>query len=67
MAGRVALRLMIEADSPEHVDRVISTLPLWTVAETHVTPLIAFSERRSHVQALLEDAAFPGRGPAAAT
>jgi hypothetical protein len=54
VSGRIALRLMIEADSPEHVDRIITSIPLWTVAETRVTPLITFSERRIHVQTLLE-------------
>jgi hypothetical protein len=33
---------------------MISSLPLWPAAETRVTPLIAFSERREHVQQLLE-------------
>ena len=54
VAGRIALRLMIEADSPEHVDRIITSIPLWAVAETRVTPLITFAERRSHVLTLLE-------------
>jgi muconolactone delta-isomerase len=54
VAGRVALRLVIEAESLEHADRIVSGLPLWTVAETRITPLVSFSERRSHVQALLE-------------
>jgi len=52
VAGRIALRLMIEADSPEHVDRLVSSLPIWTQAETRVTPLISFSERRRHVKVL---------------
>jgi muconolactone delta-isomerase len=52
-AGCIALRLMVEADSAEEVDRIISSLPLWTVAETRVTPLITFAERREHVQSLL--------------
>ena len=53
-AGRVALRLIIEAESHEHLDRMVTSLPLWRAAETRVTPLISFSERRSHVQTLLE-------------
>ena len=53
-AGRIALRLMVEADSVEDVDRVVSSLPLWAAAETRITPLISFAERRSHVEALLE-------------
>ena len=52
--GRVALRLMLEAGSLEEADRLVSSLPLWAAAETRVTPLIAFEERRSHVQALRE-------------
>ena len=54
VAGRISLRLMVEADSLEEVDRIISGLPLWRVAEARVTPLITFNERRVHVQALLE-------------
>jgi muconolactone delta-isomerase len=54
VAGRVALRLMIEAESHEQLDRILTGLPLWRAAETHVTPLISFSDRRAHVQALLE-------------
>ena len=53
IAGRIALRLMVEADSAEHVDRIVTTIPLWTQAETRITPLITFAERRSHVQTLL--------------
>jgi|SRR5262249_27329610 len=52
--GRVALRLIIEADSLQDVDQIITSLPVWTVAESRVTPLIAFNDRRSHVQTLLE-------------
>jgi muconolactone delta-isomerase len=54
VAGRIALRLMIEADSAEHVDRIVTSLPIWTQAETRITPLITFSERRSHVEDLLK-------------
>src|SRR5262245_52341498 len=51
--GEVALRFIVEAESSEHVDRIVTSLPLWTVAETKVTPLIAFGERREHVKTLL--------------
>ena len=54
IAGRIALRLMIEAKSAEEADRIVTSIPLWTQAETRVTPLITFAERRSHVKALLE-------------
>lgn len=54
VTGQISLRLMLEADSLEDVDQIISSLPLWTVSETRVTPLISFTDRRSHVQMLLE-------------
>src|SRR5262245_6397957 len=53
VAGEVALRFVVEAESSEHVDRIVTSLPLWTVALTKVTPLISFGERREHVQTLL--------------
>jgi len=54
VVGRIALRFVVEADSSEHVDRIVTSLPLWPVAETRVTPLITFGERRNHVQELLK-------------
>jgi len=54
VAGRIALRFVVQADSPQAVDETVSSLPLWNVAETKVTPLISISDRRSHVLKLLE-------------
>ncbi|HYU42930.1 MAG TPA: muconolactone Delta-isomerase family protein [Vicinamibacteria bacterium] len=54
VAGRIALRFVMEADSAEHVDRLVTSLPIWPLAETRVTPLITLAERREHVKALLE-------------
>jgi muconolactone delta-isomerase len=62
VAGRISLRLIMEADSIEEVDRIVSSLPLWTVAETRVTPLISFAERRTHVKTLLENLANRSAG-----
>ena len=55
IAGRIALRFMVEAESAEQVDRIVTSIPLWTQAETRVTPLITLAERRSHVKGLLSD------------
>src|SRR6266705_2652007 len=52
--GRIALRFIAEADSPHDVDRMIASLPLWPIAETRVTPLVTFAERRTHAQEILE-------------
>jgi len=54
VAGRVALRFMVEAESAGHVDQLVTSLPLWPLAETRITALISFSERRQHVESLLE-------------
>ncbi len=60
VVGRVALRFVVEADSLKDVDQLVSSLPLWPLAETRVTPLTTFADRRSHVQKLLEGLASPG-------
>ena len=52
--GRVSLRFIVEAPSPQDVDSLITSLPVWPLAETRVTPLVALDERRQHVQALFE-------------
>jgi hypothetical protein len=53
VVGRIALRLVVEADSTADVDRLVSSLPLWTLAETRVIALTGFGDRRAHVQELL--------------
>jgi muconolactone delta-isomerase len=57
VVGRVALRFIVDAESSEHVDRIVTSLPVWPVAETRVTPLITLGERRTHVQQLLKSLA----------
>jgi muconolactone delta-isomerase len=60
VVGRVALRFIVEADSSEQVDRMVTSLPLWPVAESRITPLLTLSERREHVKALLDNLASRG-------
>lgn len=55
VVGRIALRFIMDADSQEHVDRLITSLPIWPLADVRVTPLITFGERRAHVTHLLEN------------
>lgn len=52
--GRIALRFILDAASLQDLDRMISSLPLWPLAETRVIPLVDFADRRKSVQALLE-------------
>ncbi|MGE5801911.1 MAG: muconolactone Delta-isomerase family protein [Gemmatimonadota bacterium] len=50
VVGRIALRFMIEAETSAQADRVVSSLALWPLARTLVTPLVTLAERRKHVQ-----------------
>lgn len=52
--GRVALRFIVDVDSLKEVDHIVTSLPLWPLAETQITALIGFDERRAHVQKMLE-------------
>ncbi len=54
VAGRIAIRFIADVETIEQLDQMISSLPLWPVAETRVTPLVDFTDRRAHVEALLE-------------
>jgi muconolactone delta-isomerase len=54
VAGRIALRFIADVETTQQLDQLVSSLPLWTVADTRVTPLIEFSDRRAHIQALLQ-------------
>ena len=57
VAGRIALRFIVEAESASQLDQLVTSLPLWPLAETRITPLISFAERREHAQKLLENLA----------
>lgn len=54
VAGRIALRFIVDVESAQKLDQLVTSIPLWSIADTRVTPLIEFSDRRTHVQALLE-------------
>jgi len=59
VAGSIALRFIAEVESTQHLDELVSSIPLSSVAYTRVTALIEFSDRRPHVQALLQRPAIP--------
>ena len=54
IAGRIALRFIADVESPQQIDQLVTSIPLWSIADTRVTPLIEFSDRRAHIQALME-------------
>jgi hypothetical protein len=47
--------LIVQAESASHADQLVTSLPHWPLAETRITPLISFTERREHAQKLLEN------------
>ena len=59
VAGRIALRFIAEAETPAQLDQLIASLPVWTIAETRVTPLVDFSERRANMQMFVQRFASP--------
>jgi len=59
VAGAIGLRFIVEVESAQHLDELVSSIPLWSVAYTRVTALIEFSDRRPHVQALLQRRTIP--------
>lgn len=54
VAGRIALRFIADVESPEQLDCLISSIPLWAISDTKVTSLIGFGDRRAHIEALLQ-------------
>ena len=54
VAGRITLCFIADVDSPQQLDQLVYSLPLYTVADTQVTPLIEFKDRRAHVEALFQ-------------
>ena len=54
LVGRIALALVIEAESTAALDVLIESLPLWPRMSTTVAPLITFEDRAAAVRARLE-------------
>lgn len=54
VSGAVALALIVNAESPQELDDLITSLPVWPRMETEVTPLTTFDARRQSLDARLE-------------
>jgi hypothetical protein len=52
VVGRVSLRFILQVDSLQDVDKVLTNLPIWPHADTRATPLVSFGDRRAQVEAL---------------
>jgi muconolactone delta-isomerase len=54
VSGAVALDLIVNADTAQELDEVVTSLPLWPMMETTITPLTTFGHRRRAVLAIRE-------------
>jgi muconolactone delta-isomerase len=54
LSGAIALSLVLSAESVQELDSVISSLPVWPLMETTVTPLSTFDVRMQAVRARLQ-------------
>ena len=54
VSGSISLSLIVGANSDEELDGVITSLPVWPLMETTVTPLGTFDVRAQEVRSRLE-------------
>ena len=54
VSGAVALALIVNAETAQELDEIITSLPVWPRMETEVTPLTTFDDRRQSLTARLE-------------
>ncbi len=54
LSGAIALSLIVDAESAQELDALITSLPVWPLMETTVTPLTSFEGRMRKVRARLE-------------
>ena len=54
VSGSVALALIVNAESVQELDDLITSLPVWPRMETEVTPLTTFDARKHSLAARLE-------------
>ena len=54
VSGAVALALIVNAETAQELDDIITSLPVWPRMETEVTPLTTFDARRQSLTARLE-------------
>jgi muconolactone delta-isomerase len=54
VTGKIGLRLIMQVEAPQQLERLLMSIPLWLLAEVRVTPISSFAERRENVQLQLE-------------
>lgn len=54
LSGAIALCVIVNAESAQELDALITSLPVWPLMETTVTPLSTFDVRLQAVRARLQ-------------
>ena len=54
LSGAIALSVIVSAESAQELDALITSLPVWPLMETTVTPLSTFDVRLQAVRARLQ-------------
>jgi muconolactone delta-isomerase len=55
VSGSIALSLIVNAESAQEVDDLLTSLPVWSRMETTVTPLNSFEGRMQTVRTRLDE------------
>jgi muconolactone delta-isomerase len=50
LSGAIALSLIVSAESAQELDKVVTSLPVWPLMETTITPLSTFDVRMQMVR-----------------
>lgn len=66
LSGAVALALIVDVDTVRELDEVITSLPVWPLMETTITPLTTFNDRRQAVLTIRKRLAAQAREGAGA-
>lgn len=54
MSGIIGIALIVQADSAQELDNLLSSIPVWPLMETAVTPLTTFDGRIAALRPRLE-------------
>ncbi len=54
MSGTIGIALILQAESPQELDELVASLPVWPQMETTVTPLTTFDGRIAALRPRLE-------------
>ncbi len=54
MSGTIGIAMIVDAESNQEIDALLTSLPVWPRMETTVIPLSAFADRMTNVSAIVQ-------------